>query len=82
MLIIPTVDTGPHFERGAGQVNDPNPSDRMSHISNEALGLLSVTGVGKSITAVINSEVAALEASGWCRKPWCSDSNGRPRLWD
>ena len=35
----------------------------MSHISNEALGLLSVTGVGKSITAV-NGEVAALEDLG------------------
>ena len=36
----------------------------MSHISKEALGLLSVTGVGKSITAVINGEVAALEDLG------------------
>jgi len=36
----------------------------MFHISEEALGLLSVTGVGKSITAVINGEVAALEDLG------------------
>ena len=54
----------------------------MCHISKEALGLLSVTGVGKSITAVINGEVAALENIGLCRKPWCSDSNDRPRLWN
>jgi len=36
----------------------------MSHISKEVLKLLSVTGVGKSITAVINGEVAALENLG------------------
>ena len=45
-------------------MNNPSPSDRITHISKEALGLLSVTGVGKSITAVINSEVAALEDLG------------------